>query len=602
MKKVMLIVCLLLQAVLLDAKVYKGAEYRTKESYLYGRFEVRMMSSQREGMLSSFFTYNDTISFDASKWNEIDIEILGRYTDDVQFNTITPGTVNHVGRSCTPFNPGLEFHTYTIEWTPAYVAWFVDGVEALRQTGAHIQTLIHSQKIMMNIWIPSAPNWAGEWNENVLPAFAYYDYVSYAAYTPGAGSIGSNNDFSPKWKDDFNAYDATRWDRASHTWSDNQCDFIPDNIAFKDGCMILCLTKETAIGYTDKVAPYVSSARAEADGVMINFAEEVDSVSAVDPLNYIVPNAAVSQIDLLSNKKTVRLSFANYDTTVLSNIVMMNIRDRFVPPNTVSAKSVNITKAPRLDLPIKVNCGGPAYKDYLADQMWVGSNVEYGHLDGWTNQNSSIVSGAADPIVYQTEATAVAEYRFRVPNGKYLVILMMAENYYTAPGKRIFDIAVQGTTVEKNLDLFAKIGKGAQYQKTVPNVNVTEGVLDIHFMSQLDYALINGIVIMYIGTGVRENGGDMPALWNIGQNYPNPFNGATVIPYSLSGDDQITINFYDALGRTVSKHVLGEQQPGDHRFVWNGRSSMGTALASGVYYYTIQGTRQQATRKLLLLQ
>jgi hypothetical protein len=335
---------------------------------------------------------------------------------------------------------------------------------------------------------------------------------------------------------------------------------------------------------------------------MINFAEEVDSSSAVDPSNYIVPNATVSQIDLLSNKKIVRLSFVNYDTSVLSNVVMMNIKDRFVPPNILSAKSVNIAKAPRLDLPVKINCGGPAYKDYLAEQMWVGSNVEYGHFDGWANQNSSTVAGAADPIVYQTEWAAAAEYRFRVPNGKYLVILMMAENYFTATGNRIFDIAVQGTTVEKNLDLFAKVGKGVQYQKTVPNVNVTEGVLSIHFMSKLDNALINGIVLMYVGTGVGERGDNVPALWNIGQNYPNPFNGATVIPYTLSGDDQITINFYDALGRNVSNHVLGEQPPGDHQFVWNGRSSTGTALSSGVYYYTVRGIRHQATRKLVLLQ
>ncbi|MCX6136609.1 MAG: family 16 glycosylhydrolase, partial [Ignavibacteriales bacterium] len=373
MNKVFLFLCLLLQAVLLNAKVYKGAEYRTKESYLYGRFEVRMMSSQREGMLSSFFTYNDTIPFDASKWNEIDIEILGRYTDDVQFNTITPGTTNHVGRRCTPFNPALGFHTYSIEWTPGYVAWFIDGVDALRQTGAHIQTLIHSQKIMMNIWIPTAPNWAGEWNDNVLPAFAYYDYVSYAAYTPGTGSVGSNNNFTPKWKDDFNVYDGTRWDKASHTWSDNQCDLIPDNIVFKDGCMILCLTKETATGYTDKIAPTVSSVRAEADGVMINFAEEVDSVSAVDLANYLFPNATVSQIDLLSNKKTVRFSFSGYDTSVLTNVIIMHIKDRFVPPNMISAISVNIAKARQLALPVKINCGGPAYKDYFADQIWNGT-------------------------------------------------------------------------------------------------------------------------------------------------------------------------------------------------------------------------------------
>jgi len=46
-------------AVLLPAKTYKGAEYRSKESFTYGRFEVRLKSTYRDGMLTSFFTYND---------------------------------------------------------------------------------------------------------------------------------------------------------------------------------------------------------------------------------------------------------------------------------------------------------------------------------------------------------------------------------------------------------------------------------------------------------------------------------------------------------------------------------------------------------------
>lgn len=300
---------------LLLGKLYKGAEYRTKASFTYGRFEVRMMSAQREGMLSSFFTYNDMVPFDSQKWNEIDIEIMGRYADDVQFNTITPGQTNHVGRRQTPFNPHLGFHTYAIEWTPSYVAWFIDGSEAYRQTGPHIQTLIYPQKIMMNIWIPTAPNWAGEWNDNVLPAFGSYDYVSYSSYTPDSGSVGTNNNFTPQWKDDFNTYDATRWDQATHTWSDNQCDFTPANIVFNSGKMILCLTKETSVGYVDAVAPYVSSARADADGVVINFSEEVDSVSATTTSNYLIPRKTILQVDLYSDKKTVRLTIDGYDTS-----------------------------------------------------------------------------------------------------------------------------------------------------------------------------------------------------------------------------------------------------------------------------------------------
>ena len=147
----------------LHCKVYKGAEYRTKLAYTYGRFEVRMKAAYREGMLSSFFTYYDG-GGGIGNWNEIDIEIMGRYFDNVQFNTITPNQTNHLGHKPMQTSPHLDYHTYAFEWTPQYVAWFIDGIEVLKQTGAHIQTLTLPQKIMMNIWNPLYENWAGVFN------------------------------------------------------------------------------------------------------------------------------------------------------------------------------------------------------------------------------------------------------------------------------------------------------------------------------------------------------------------------------------------------------------------------------------------------------
>ena len=54
---------------------YRGAEYRTRDTYLYGRFEVKFKSAAGDGIVSSFFTYNDLNP--TTPWNEIDIEILG---------------------------------------------------------------------------------------------------------------------------------------------------------------------------------------------------------------------------------------------------------------------------------------------------------------------------------------------------------------------------------------------------------------------------------------------------------------------------------------------------------------------------------------------
>ncbi|NUO83898.1 family 16 glycosylhydrolase, partial [candidate division KSB1 bacterium] len=136
--KKFLLAALLFFPALVIAKDFKGAELRTKASYTYGRFEVRLKSTAREGVLASFFTYHDGDV--AANWNELDIEILGRYDREVQFNAITPGQTHHVRHHPVAFNPHLDFHVYAIEWTPSYVAWFIDEVEVYRQTDAHVAT------------------------------------------------------------------------------------------------------------------------------------------------------------------------------------------------------------------------------------------------------------------------------------------------------------------------------------------------------------------------------------------------------------------------------------------------------------------------------
>ena len=61
----------------LFAQNYRGAELRTKDDFLYGKFEVRFKPAQGDGLVSSFFTYNT--DYGNTPWNEIDIELLGRY-------------------------------------------------------------------------------------------------------------------------------------------------------------------------------------------------------------------------------------------------------------------------------------------------------------------------------------------------------------------------------------------------------------------------------------------------------------------------------------------------------------------------------------------
>jgi hypothetical protein len=583
-----------------EAKPYKGAEYRTKASYLYGKFEVRMKAIGCEGALASFFTYND--NYPNTPWNEIDIEILGRYTDDVQFNTITPGQVNHVSHQYVNFNPALDYHIYGFEWTPDYVAWFIDSLEVYRQTGSNIASLNQPQKIMMNVWIPAAPNWAGKWNDAVLPAFAYYDWVSYASYTPGKGTAGTGHNFTPQWVENFDLWDQTLWDKASHTWDGNNCDFVYENAVFQNGKLILCLTKEAAIGYGDTLPPSVLWARAEGSRVRLMFSEQVEQASAETKANFIIPNATVESAQLLPDFKTVILSVPALDTISVSGMLVQDVRDRWSPPNAMPSRAVSLIRQVPVTLPLKINLGGNAYQDYVADQEW-SETVEYGRLDGQTSYFSGAqISGTSDQEVYRSETWGLCEYKVRVPNGRYLIALMMTENYFTSADKRKMDIVVESTQVETNLDLFARIGYRTAYQRATL-VDVTDGTMDIHMQALLDNALLNGITIARVTTGVREglNLQTVPRNLTLFPNYPNPFNGGTTIAFSLSRDDRLTLKVYDMLGRRVCDKTLGEFSGGKGQVFWDGHDDAGVSVASGVYYYYIEGVERSEMRKLVYL-
>lgn len=593
-----LFILLMCSSVVLSAKIYKGAEYRTKASYTYGRFEVRLKSAYREGMLTSFFTYND--NYPNTEWNEIDIEILGRYENDIQFNPITPGQLNHVSHYRSSFNPASDYHTYGFEWTPQYVAWFVDGQEVHRQTGAHIESLNLPQKIMMNIWNPVYDGWVGTWNENVLPAFAYYDWVRYSKYTPGTGDYGTGNNFKTEWHDDFNSWDTTRWSKATHTFNGNNCDFIHANAVFQDGKLVLCLTKESAVGYTDIAGPFVKYARAEANGVEIRFTEELDPLSAENPASYINSTHPVTAAKLQKDSQTVFLTLTNYHKDSVLNVVVNNVKDRSAAMNSSGVKNAVLIKSQPLTFPVKVNCGGAAFQDFLAEKEW-GPAAEYGRMDGSLFTNTGTAAGSSNPEIFKTEVNGLVRYRFRVPNGTYSVTLMMAENFFSASGKRIFSVSIQGEQVINKIDLFATAGKGVQDNRTFDGIKVTDGLLEIHFTAQVDNPLVNGIVIEPASSGINENFGVPPQRLELGQNFPNPFNGETVIPVQTSQNDQVTVRIYDALGRNISVIPLGAIDKGQYNITWNSKDDAGRTVASGIYYYTVQGMHHRDIKKMLLL-
>jgi Malectin domain len=113
---------------------------------------------------------------------------------------------------------------------------------------------------------------------------------------------------------------------------------------------------------------------------------------------------------------------------------------------------------------------------------------------GSTYTPSVAIAGTEDDVLYQSERFGNFAYTIPVPNGDYLVTLKFAEIYWTAAGRRLFDVLIEGREVLPDLDLVAKVGPVTAYDVAMP-VRVTDGVLNIQFLSNIDNAKVSAIVV-----------------------------------------------------------------------------------------------------------
>ena len=590
---------------LIVGQQYFGGELRTKDSFLYGRFEARLKSAQGDGLVSSFFTYQDELINGGHIWNEIDIEVLGRWSNIVNMNTITPGQSSHLRESLIKdLNAHSDFNDYAFEWTPNYVAWFINGKEYYRQdlpTHTYIATLRHPQKIMMNLWVPVYEDWVGKWNEDIIPRFAYYDNVAYYEHTPGTGSHGTGNNFTLKWNDEFDSFDSSRWEKATHTFSGNRVKFEPGNVVFKDGKMILCLTYGNAFGYQDSIKPKALYGYKTDDIVTIRFSEELDSLSAINNQNYRINNVQISQIRLDEDLRTISLTTTGITSDKNHRISLSGINDLF--GNTIENQILVIVNSNPVNLPFKVNVGGENSNGFLKDKFWWYDYEDYGHLNG-NHQiiNNIDIKNTSLDKVYSSSAERIAVYRVRIDPGVYDITLMFSDNHYN-PNERSFDVIIEGSLKITDLDVSREVGKNSALEKKITYVPVTDGVLDIHFDLNLygqGYAaagpFLNGLIVEQTsGLGLKNEEGS-PSTFKLGEAFPNPFNNNITIPIKTNTDQSLTVDIVDALGKQVDILIRNKAIKSELSLQWDAKN-----FSTGTYFIRAITDEQIQIKKVSLV-
>ncbi|HEY8941431.1 MAG TPA: family 16 glycosylhydrolase [Cellvibrio sp.] len=295
---------------LVTAKPYKGAEIFSTDTYLYGRYETRMRVAKASGVLSTFFTYKNGSEIGNTFWEEIDIEVFGKNNATQWQSNIILGssrpTINTEQVHSAPASLADAYHTYVVEWTPDYVAWFLDGVEVRRITGTStVTSLTNAQSLHFNLWASESVEWVGAWDDSALPVYQFVNYIDYKAYN------ATSKTFEGGWRDDFDTFNTSRWNKASWSFDTNRVDFAPENVLVKNGILVLALTKENATGYTGTPPADEPASSSSASSTAVSSSVASSTVVSSSAVNSSVESSSAASSSVASSVPAVSSAVAS---------------------------------------------------------------------------------------------------------------------------------------------------------------------------------------------------------------------------------------------------------------------------------------------------
>jgi fibronectin type 3 domain-containing protein len=197
---------------------------------------------------------------------------------------------------------------------------------------------------------------------------------------------------------------------------------------------------------------------------------------------------------------------ASYSNTGLAPYTTYYFVVEALDADGASAASAQATATtPPADL-VSINAGGPAESNasggdngFVADEDYGTAGTTYAVTNTITIP-ANLVPIAAPAAVYQSARQGAVTYTIPglTAGTNYTVRLHFAELYFPAAGDREFDVAINGTSVLTNFDIYATAG--AQYTALIKQYIATangSGEIVIAFSNgALDQPMINGIEVL----------------------------------------------------------------------------------------------------------
>jgi hypothetical protein len=104
------------------------------------------------------------------------------------------------------------------------------------------------------------------------------------------------------------------------------------------------------------------------------------------------------------------------------------------------------------------------------------------------------------------------------------------------------------------------------------------------------------------GSAFEPGAESIPSHFTVLQGVPNPFSSTVRIGFGIPAAGVVKIEVYDVAGRRLATLLDGEQSPGFHSVIWDGRTAQGERVAPGVYFTRVRYNGKSDVKKMIVME
>ncbi|MFC1668222.1 discoidin domain-containing protein [Chlamydiota bacterium] len=218
-------------------------------------------------------------------------------------------------------------------------------------------------------------------------------------------------------------------------------------------------------------------------------------------------NGVLAQLDNTLFSADVSLPAGNNEIIATATDVVGNSGES--QPITVTYESSFSKASSSAEEVWRINCGSNADYSDSSQNWWMRDEAffslwRWGYTGGYASSTPETITGTDLQAVYRTNRYGDMSYKIDLPSGEYEVTLLFAETYWEEPGSRVFDVAIEGTTLWSDVDVFSLAGgKNSAFNLTT-QITITDGNIVISFPAvSADEPMLSGIIVKAVSVTDR---------------------------------------------------------------------------------------------------